>query len=78
MFETPNSKLRRVEMDHRTERIKTGFMHQAAPRLSRADRMEMILAIASQDSGEYSGWMALTLERCETSEVEDEGNDRWR
>jgi hypothetical protein len=37
--------------------------------------MEMILAIASQESGECFGWAALTLERCETSGVEDEGND---
>jgi hypothetical protein len=62
-------------MDQQAEQTKIGLTHQAAPRLSHADRMEMIVAIASQNCGECFGWAALTLERCETSEVEDESDD---
>jgi hypothetical protein len=78
IFETPDAKSRGIEMDQRAGQTKIGLMHQAAPRLSHADRMEMIVAIASQDSWECFGWAALTLERCETSGVEDEGDDRRR
>ncbi|HVA12002.1 MAG TPA: hypothetical protein VNF99_02015 [Stellaceae bacterium] len=47
-----------------------GRVAQDSARLSRAERLEMILAAASMDIGECPAWIVLTLERSAVSELD--------
>lgn len=56
--------------ERRPQSLARGGVAQDSTRLSRAERLEMILAAASMGIGECPAWIVLTLERSAVSELD--------